>query len=31
VDVPPPPPPKEKKAKKAKPEVVGGTEHQASA
>src|SRR6516164_64691 len=28
VDVPPPPPPKEKKAKKAKPEVVGGTEHQ---
>jgi hypothetical protein len=31
VDVPPPPPPKEKKAKKAKPEVVAGTEHQASA
>ena len=33
VDVPPPPPPKEKKVreKKAKPEVVGGTEHQASA
>ena len=31
VDVPPSPPPKEKKAKKAKPEVVAGTEHQPGA